>query len=296
VRTAAEHWVIRSDEVTMVDLPPVGTNVFRPDAQHDQTVAFMVMLLDLQDADRSIRRLRDWAIGIAEVGRGDVVVDVGSGTGTVARELAGLVGPEGSVTGIEPNPVLRDLAQDRAGESGSGARFLDALATALPLPDASVDVLWCERVLQHLDDPQSAVNEFARVLRPGGRALLLDSDHATRITSDVDRDVEAALNRAFTDRVANPFVGRAIPRFAVSAGLEVDEDVGAAVLGTGPAIMRDAPMVRHAGAQAIEDGTITAAQLDTALDRIRAAADAGWAFSAVTIFGFCARRPAAAPA
>jgi ubiquinone/menaquinone biosynthesis C-methylase UbiE len=280
----------------MVDLPPVTTrNVFRPDAQQDQTVAFMVMLLDLQDADRSVRRLRDWAIGIAEIGRGDVALDVGSGTGTMARELAGLVGPEGSATGVEPNPVLRDLAEERAREAGSGARFVDGLATALPLPDASVDVLWCERVLQHLDDPQAAVAEFARVLRPGGRALLLDSDHATRITSDVDRDVEAALLRAFTDRTASPFVGRTIPRLAVTAGLEVDDDIGSAVLAMAPGMMREAPLIRQAGALAIEAGTITAAQLEAALDRLRVAADAGWAFSAVTIFGFCTRRPAAGP-
>ena len=277
----------------MVDLPPVASNVFRPDTRHEQTVAFMVMLLDLQDADRSIRRLRDWAIDTAEVGRGDVVVDVGSGTGTMARELAGLVGPAGRVTGVEPNPVLRELAEERTREAGSGATFVDALASALPLADASVDVVWCERVLQHLEDPQAAVTEFARVLRPGGRALLLDSDHATRITSDLDRDVETKLNRAFTDRLPSPFVGRSIRRLGVTAGLEVDEDVGAAVLVMTPAIMRDAPMVRQTGAQAIANGTISAAQLETALARIRAAADAGWAFSAVTIFGFCARRPAA---
>lgn len=281
----------------MVDLPPVTTrNVFRPDAQQDQTVAFMVMLLDLQDADRSIRRLRDWAIGVAEIGRGDVVLDVGSGTGTMARELAGLVGPEGSATGVEPNPVLRDLAEERAGEAGSGARFVDGLATALPLPDASVDVVWCERVLQHLDDPQAAVAEFARVLRPGGRALLLDADHATRITSDVDRDVEAVLLRAFTDRAASPFVGRTIRRLAVTAGLEVDDDIGSAVLAMAPGMMREAPLIRQAGALAIEAGTLTAPDVEIVLDRLRAAADVGWAFSAVTIFGFCARRPVAEPA
>ena len=40
-------------------------------------------------------------------------------------------------------------------------------------------MIWCERVLQHLHDPQAAIDDFARVLRPGGRAVLLDSDHAT---------------------------------------------------------------------------------------------------------------------
>ena len=269
-----------------------GSHTFRPAAQEESTVAFMVMLLDLQDRDRSIRRLRDWALTTAAVGPGLRVVDVGSGTGTMTGERAALVGPTGSATGVEPNPVLRALAEERAEEAGSAAVFVDGLADALPVADGTVDVVWCERVLQHLDDPQAAVLDFARVLAPGGCAVLLDSDHETRVIAAVDPAVGRALNDAFVRRTTSPRVGRAIPQLAVRAGLELDPDVGCAVLTMPPGMLREAPLMQQMGAMALADGTLTQEQVDEARAAITVAADAGWAFAAVTIFGFCARRPA----
>ena len=270
---------------------PGARDAFRPTASEQPTVAFMVMLLDLQDRDRSIRRLRDWALAGAGAGPGLTVLDVGSGTGTMTRELAALVGPAGRVTGVEPNQVLRALAEERAVEAGSHAVFVDGLADALPADDGSVDLVWCERVLQHLDDPAAAVRECARVLVPGGCAVLLDSDHDTRVVAGVDPDVSRALADAFVRSTTSPRVGRTIPELAVRAGLELDPDVGAAVLAMPPAALRDAPFLHQVGARAVAEGTLTAAQVEEAEVAVTAAADAGWAFSAVTIFGFLARRP-----
>jgi ubiquinone/menaquinone biosynthesis C-methylase UbiE len=283
----------------MVQIPPPDApgavhQPFRPSSQQEQTVAFMTTLLDVQDRDRSIRRLRDWALHLAAVQRGAVVVDVGSGTGTVTRELAALAGEEGRALGVEPNPALRSVAEERAREARAPVTFVDALAADLPLVDASVDVVWCERVLQHLDDPQAAVHEFARVLKPGGRVLLLDSDHATRIVSDVDPRVERAMVEAFTRRIPHPFVGRTIPRLVVQAGLELHPDVGSAVLAMPARSLREAPMLQQAGEWAVADGDLDARQVAEAMAALHAASDAGWAFTAVTIFGFCARRPAGA--
>ena len=272
---------------------PGPRGAFRPTAQEQPTVAFMVMLLDLQDRDRSIRRLRDWGLAGAGVGPGLAVLDVGGGTGTMTRELAALVGPAGRVTGVEPNGVLRSLAQERAAEAGSPAVFVDGLADALPADDGSVDVVWCERVLQHLDDPRAAVRECARVLAPGGCAVLLDSDHDTRVVAGLDPDVSRALADAFVRSTTSPRVGRSIPELVLRAGLELDPDVGAAVLAMPPAALRDTPFLRQLGALAVAEGTLTAEQVAAADAAVAAAADAGWAFSAVTIFGFLARRPPA---
>ena len=275
--------------------PRLGaTDTFRPSAREQPTVAFMVMLLDLQDRDLSIRRLRDWALAGAGVGPGLTVLDVGSGTGTMTRELAALVGPAGRATGVEPNPVLRALAEERAAEAGSHAVFVDGLADALPVADGTVDVVWCERVLQHLDDPAAAVRECTRVLVPGGCAVLLDSDHDTRVVAGVEPAVSRALADAFVLGATSPRVGRSIPELAVRAGLQLDPDVGAAVLALPPSALRETPFVHQLAARAVAEGTLTAEQAEEAAAAVRAAADAGWAFSAVTIFGFLARRPPAA--
>ena len=83
--------------------------LFRATTQEDESVAQMLALLDVQDALPSARRLHDWAIERAAVRPGDQVVDLGSGTGTMSRQLAGLVAPsssaevqQGWVTGASP--------------------------------------------------------------------------------------------------------------------------------------------------------------------------------------------------
>lgn len=263
--------------------------VFRPDSDQSDAVRMMVFVLDSQDQAPAIRRLRDWALERAAVQPGDTVVDVESGTGTMTRELSGLVGPT-PVTGVEPNPALRSVAADRV-EAGQAVQFVDGLASALPFADASVDLIWCERVLQHLPDAQAAITEFARVLRPGGRAVLLDSDHGTRVTSDIDPVVEAKILAAFLGQTANPFAARRIPRLAIAAGLTVDPDIGSAALVMPPEALRQAPLLAAAAAQAVSDGTVTEDEMAEALRVHQLGIDEGYAFSAVTMFGFLVNKP-----
>jgi ubiquinone/menaquinone biosynthesis C-methylase UbiE len=265
---------------------------FRPETNDDEVVRLMVTLLDLQDATLAIRRLRDWALGLAQVTAGEVVVDVGSGTGTVVRELASLVGPTGRVTGVEPNPKLRAIAAERT-TGIAGAEFVDGLADALPFPDASVDLVWCERVLQHLSDAQAAVTEFARVLRPGGRAVILDSDHDSRVTSDLDYEIEAKIRNAFLAATPNARAARHVPRQAVMAGLHVDPDIGAVGLIMPPLPDGGPSLIEMAARQAEAAGVLTPAETEGVIQSQRAAADAGYAFSAVTVFGFVLRKPSA---
>ena len=125
--------------------------LFRATTQEDESVAQMLALLDAQDGLPSARRLHDWAIDLAAVRSGDQVVDLGSGTGTMSRQLAGLVAQSGStevqkgwVTGVEPNARLRSVAASRAEANGvSNISFIDGLAGALPVADSSIDLVWC---------------------------------------------------------------------------------------------------------------------------------------------------------
>ena len=149
---------------------------------------------------------------------------------------------------MEPNPALREVAARRAEATGSPAVFVDGTADALPLADTSVDVLVCERVLQHVDDPDAAVREFARVLRPGGRVALLDSDWATGITHPVDPEVLERYRAFSLTQWANPFSGRLLRSQLLAAGLAVDPDVGSSALvlpDDGAARGRDARDVRR---------------------------------------------------
>lgn len=277
--------------------PPRLGQVFRVEAQADEAVQLMVSLLDMQDSAPSIRRLRDWALAAAQVRVGEVVVDVGSGTGTMARELAGLVGPAGRTIGVEPNPRLRAIAVQRVTSSNVGSTsgppasptFVDGLATDLPFEKESVDLVWCERVLQHLEDPRGAMSEFARILRPSGRVIILDSDHGSRVTSDVDPVIDAKLSAAMFATMPNARAARHVPRQAMEAGFFVDPDIGSSAL----VMMRPPPgapsLLGPAVRQAVAVGALTAEEGEQAVARQQEAAAAGHAFAAVTVFGFVLR-------
>ena len=268
----------------------VPRDLFRPGADSDATFAAMVALLDLQDAARPVRRLRDWALTVAQPVAGERAVDVGSGTGTVTREMAALVAANGSALGVEPNARLRELAQERSA-AVAGVRFVDGLATALPLEDASVDLVWCERVLQHLDDPQAAVSEMARVLRPGGRALLLDSDWGSLVVSTMTPEVQAALLLNLTRENHNPFAGRHILGQATAAGLVADDDVGSAAMILPSRQLVASGMLANWLDPAVRVGGLSREVADVALRASGEAIERGDFFGAVTMYAFCIRKP-----
>jgi SAM-dependent methyltransferase len=106
---------------------------------------------------------------------GDTVLDIGSGSGTDAFIAAGLVGSSGRVIGLDLTEAMRDKL--RAIAAAAGAANLEVLAgnaEAIPLPEASVDVVSSNGVLNLVPDKPRAIREIARVLRDGGRLQIAD--------------------------------------------------------------------------------------------------------------------------
>jgi arsenite methyltransferase len=106
---------------------------------------------------------------------GDTVLDIGSGSGTDALIAAGLVGSGGRVICLDLTEAMRDKL--RANAAAAAARNLEVLAgnaEAIPLPDASVDVVTSNGVLNLVPDKPRAIREVTRVLRSGGRLQLAD--------------------------------------------------------------------------------------------------------------------------
>jgi SAM-dependent methyltransferase len=104
---------------------------------------------------------------------GETVLDVACGTGVVSVAAARAVGPAGSVLGIDIADAMVEAARQRAqGLALDHARFERMEAEQLAPPDASVDVALCALGLMYLPEPDAALRELHRVLRPGGRAVL----------------------------------------------------------------------------------------------------------------------------
>jgi ubiquinone/menaquinone biosynthesis C-methylase UbiE len=252
-------------------------------------VARLVAALDQQDAAAGVRRLRAWTHEVLAAGAGERALDVGCGTGSQTLRLADEVGPAGDALGVEPNPGLRAVAEERAAAAGNRARFTDGDALALPLPGASVDVVWCERVLQHVTEPDRAVAEMARVLRPGGRIALLDTDWATTILHPGEPAVMAAFTAAALASAANPHAGRELVGRLTAAGLVIDDRGAQALLQDHRSVPW--PLVRMLGESAVRRGLLSREECDRAYAGLEEAAGRGALHMSVTMFAVVAHRP-----
>jgi SAM-dependent methyltransferase len=111
----------------------------------------------------------------AEVIRaGDVVLDIGSGSGTDALIASRLVGATGRVVGLDLTEAMRQKLRANAALAGAKIEVLAGNAEQIPLPDASVDVVTTNGVLNLVPDKRRAIRDVARVLRPGGHLQLAD--------------------------------------------------------------------------------------------------------------------------
>jgi demethylmenaquinone methyltransferase/2-methoxy-6-polyprenyl-1,4-benzoquinol methylase len=129
-----------------------------------------------------IHRLwKRFAIERAGVRAGQRVLDLAAGTGDLAARLAGLVGPDGLVVMSDVNAAMLSLGRDRlldAGRAGN-VRFAQIDAEVLPFPDNTFDCITIGFGLRNVTRKEWALAEMHRVLRPGGRALVLEFSHPT---------------------------------------------------------------------------------------------------------------------
>jgi demethylmenaquinone methyltransferase / 2-methoxy-6-polyprenyl-1,4-benzoquinol methylase len=121
------------------------------------------------------------AVERAEVSPGDSVLDVCCGTGDLALELAGQVAPGGHVVGCDFSEPMLDLAREKArSHDAGGVRFEWADALSLPYDAERFDAVTVGFGIRNLADLDRGLHEMMRVLRPGGRLVVLEMTQPTR--------------------------------------------------------------------------------------------------------------------
>jgi ubiquinone/menaquinone biosynthesis C-methylase UbiE len=163
-------------------------------------------------------------LGAAGLRTGMKALDVGCGTGAVARVMARMAGAE-RVVGVDQSPSRLGMARELAAD----VTFLEGDATALPLPDDEFDFSWSRFLFEYLPEPERALTEMIRVTKPGGIVAVADLDAQLSSFHPMPPEMRAELAAAMsvvTRLGLDPEVGRKLFTWFQRAGL-VDIQVSA---------------------------------------------------------------------
>lgn len=186
----------------------------------DPHVEVLVATMDDTADWRATRQLRAWERSTLRLRPGQRLLDVGCGLGDAALGLAEDLGADGEVVGIDASSEMIAGAQARAGAAPGRARFAVGDALALDEPTDHFDAVRSERCLQWLSDPEAAVAEMARVVRPGGLVSLLDTDWSTFELDVGDVELERRVRDALrTERRRPSNIGGRLADVAGAVGL-----------------------------------------------------------------------------
>ena len=191
-------------------------------------VPFLVDTMDVVAGWPATVELRRWEREALRLLPGERLIDVGCGLGDAALAFADDLGATGEIVGVDVSAAMIAVARRRATTSRCPARFAVGDAVALDEPDGSFDAARGERVLQWVPDPRAVVAELARVVRPGGRVGLIDTDWSTLRLDVGDPDIERWVGEAMRVERARPSnVGSRLGPLVVSAGLTVVDQTAA---------------------------------------------------------------------
>ncbi len=135
----------------------------------------------------------------------DHLLDIGCGTGTACREAAKII-IKGTITGIDPIPVMIRIANEQTSNNIKQIHFLEGSTEEIPLPSSSMTICTAINSLHHWSDYKKGFEEILRVLMPGGRLIISDEivvndscGHGDGSLSDPDKVTKEIENAGFSN-------------------------------------------------------------------------------------------------
>jgi SAM-dependent methyltransferase len=217
------------------------------------------------------------------------VLEVGSGTGAIARVLAARPGI-GEVVGIDPSPVFVERARRLASGSPS-LSFLTGDGRELPFADGAFDAVVCHTVLSHVPAPERVLAEALRVTAAGGRLAVFDGDYATTTVAIAEHDpLQACVDAAMRALVHDRLLVRRLAPMVRGAGWEVER------VGSHGHVEADRPgymltLVDRGADTLVAEGALGDDAAEALKHEARRRADAGEFFGHIAYASVIARRP-----
>jgi arsenite methyltransferase len=151
---------------------------------------------------------------------GEHVLDIGSGPGLLANDMASFVGRDGRVCGIDSSEAMLAMSRTRCADK-PWTEFQKADATKLPFPDNTFDAAVSTQVYEYVPDIPAALTELYRVMRPGGRILIMDTDYGSLVIHTKDEVRMARILSAWDEHFVHSGLPRTLSRQLRDAGFTI---------------------------------------------------------------------------
>ncbi len=190
------------------------------DVGDSEQAKLFFQLLDNANRLESIQEYRRHIRELYPVEDGHRILDIGCGLGHEVQELASLVGSDGRVVGVDNNAPLIAEARRRTEGSHTPLEFFVGDAGKLEFSDNAFDLCRAERFLIFLEDPEKALAEMVRVVRPGGTVVISDFDYARMRVEVSDPALMDRVRKIRVQSVPSALIGRELPSLFHEMGLQ----------------------------------------------------------------------------
>ena len=154
--------------------------------------------------------------------KGEKILDLGVGPGFLTKEISEFVDGESDIIGIDNSEFMLEIARKRC-SALSSITFQRANATALPFSDSEFDAVVISQVYEYVSEIKGALSELFRVLKPGGRALIMDTDWDSLVWNAKDKERASQIFEVWEQHLFDPNLPSKLSPMLIGEGFRISD-------------------------------------------------------------------------